>query len=156
MALEAPICEGLLSRRVIQCYGLSRSSARIQAYLSHLMDREGFYVTQSGGGRVFWYNEQMQRTYAGFRRSGEGNARREAKDVPCEEAANALCLVLRDAVSMPEEDLVREGARLLGYSRTGSAVAQLMTEGIAYAARRQLICQNVLGQWILAPESQDR
>ena len=156
VALEAPICEGLLSRRVIQCYGLSRSSARIQAYLSHLMDREGFYVTQSGGGRVFWYNEQMQRTYAGFRRSGEGNARREAKDVPCEEAANALCLVLRDAVSMPEEDLVREGARLLGYSRTGSAVAQLMTEGIAYAARRQLICQNVLGQWILAPESQDR
>ena len=59
--------------------------------------------------------------------------RREAKDIPVEEAAAAACQALADQLSLNGDDLVREGAKLLGYPRTGSAISALMQEAIRYA-----------------------
>ncbi len=69
-----------------------------------------------------------------------------------EEAAAAACQAPADQLSLDGEDLVREGAKLLGYPRTGSAISALMLEAIRYAQwkGRITLCPN--GNYTLTSE----
>lgn len=44
--------------------------------------------------------------------------------------ANAAAAVLKQQISLPMSDLIRETARLFGFQRTGSQVEQFVQEGI--------------------------
>jgi hypothetical protein len=57
---------------------------------------------------------------------------RDADDLPLEEVANAALSIVRDHVSVPEEDLVRETGRLLGFRRSGPRVEARMRAGVAH------------------------
>lgn len=70
-------------------------------------------------------------TYDGFRVSNAGV--RDAKDVPVQEAANAVCQVLSEQIGLPHADLIRETAKLLGYTRSGNVVASMVQGGIQLA-----------------------
>ena len=97
----------------------------------------------------YWNVDQDPKTYTGFRASGDGDNRRDAKDVPVEEAANAVCYVLYDQVSMSHDDLVRESANLLNYTRMGSNVVAIFGAAIRYAQREGKICEENNGLWRL-------
>ncbi|NQU43717.1 hypothetical protein HQ520_10555, partial [bacterium] len=53
----------------------------------------------------------------------------QRRDAP-EEIANAAHHVLTQHISMPQEDLIRETARLFGYQRTGQRVEECLCQGI--------------------------
>jgi hypothetical protein len=57
-------------------------------------------------------------------------SRREARDLPPEEIANAALAVLEQQVSLPAADLMRETGRLFGFQRMGQTVEKCMSEGI--------------------------
>ena len=69
--------------------------------------------------------------------------------MPVQEAANAICRVLYEQISLLEEDLIREAARLMGYSRLGSVVTELFQKAILSAKRQGRIELAPNGNWIL-------
>lgn len=146
---EAPVCESLLTRRVVQSFGIARAGNRIQSRMTQIMSNTGLNCTKSDGQLVFWKTGQTPESYTGFRASGEGKAKREARDVPVQEAANAICRVLYEQISLLEEDLIREAARLMGYSRLGSVVTELFQKAILSAKRQGRIELAPNGNWIL-------
>ena len=136
---EAPIREGLLIRRVSQAFGFSRAGSRIQTYLISLLDTMGLPVTDQNGERFYWTKAQNPDRYALYRVAGTGDNKRDIRDIPCQEIANAAAAVLRSQVGLPADDLIRETARLLGYFRIGTAVRPSIEAGLHYGVQTELL-----------------
>ena len=147
---EAPICEALLMRRVVQSFGIARSGSRIQDKMQQIFAKLNWPYTKQADGKVYWKYDQNPTSYAGFRASGEGDNKRDAKEVPLEEARNAICHVLQEQISLSDDDLIREGAKVLGYTRMGNVVIALMENGIALAQQQGRIQKGTNDRWILS------
>ena len=147
LAQEAPVLESVLTRRVSQSFGLTRVGPRIQEKLAGLLGKTSCAATAQGEDRVLWTVGQDPAAYREFRASGEGEARREPREVPVIEARNAARRALEEQLGLSGEDLVREGAKLLGYVRLGSAVSALLRAAIAQAEREGMIALGANGRW---------
>ncbi|MFB0919522.1 MAG: DUF3320 domain-containing protein [Oscillospiraceae bacterium] len=142
---EAPISEGLLTRRVLQSFCIARAGARIQARTDEILRRMQAKSTVQADQKFYWTQIQIPETYEEFRASGDGDNRRDAKDVPVQEAANTACVVLKEQIGLPKEDLIREMSKLLGYARSGNVVVSAMSNGISLAIARGQISENESG-----------
>ena len=153
---EGPISESLLTRRVVQSFAISRAGSRIQMYLAELYRSMKLRTTLQGGERFYWREDQDPRAYAGFRANGEGDGKREPRDIPVQEAANAVCLALEEQFSLPEGDLIRAAANLMGFSRMGTAVNALFLGAVTWAWEAGRIRKTDSGSWVLEdPPSPD-
>ena len=139
---EAPICENLLIRRVLQNFGIARVGARLQSRALSVMDQLSLIFTDEDGQKIYWNSGHTPDTYKEFRSSGTTENRRDAKDVPVQEATNAVCFVLSEQFGLPRGDLIREVGKLLGYSRTGSVVETIVSLGIACAIKNGHISED--------------
>ena len=128
---EAPISEGLLTRRVLQSLGISRAGSRMQSYTSSVLQDMNVTSTAQDGQRFYWSDGQSPEAYRAFRTGNAGV--RGARDIPAQEAANAACRVLEEQIGLPQEELVRETARLLGFPRAGTAVHAMAEAGVRWA-----------------------
>lgn len=125
---EAPIGEGLLTRRILQSFSITRAGSRMQSRITTLLNQMRIPFTLQDGQRIYWTEHQDPASYSEFRTQG-----RDAKDVPVLEAANAICCILQEQIGLPREDLIRETSKLLGYARTGNVVIALVSAGIENA-----------------------
>ncbi len=153
LSREAPVSGSLLTRRVVQSYGITRAGSRIQTYLEQMYRSLGLKTTQQGEEVFYWGPEQDPETYLSFRTGQTEQTRREAKDIPVQEAAGAAIQALTEQISLSDEDLLREAGKLLGYPRTGSAIAGLLREGIRYAQWKNRITVGANGNWTLTGEN---
>lgn len=154
LAVEAPISETLLTRRVLQSFGISRAGSRIQARMDEIYRRMRLKKTIHNGVVVFWNNEQDPNTYVGCRYSG--SEIRDIRDVPVQEIANAICAVLHEQISMGSDDLVREAAKKTGYTRIGSNVANSLQSAIRYAENQKYIELSSNDRYLLTKEGNTR
>ena len=83
-----------------------------------------------------------------FRQRTEHN-KRDVKDIPVEEAANAVCDVLEEQFSLPKEDLIRAAANKMGFSRIGTSVSALFFSGITLAIKEKRIVRAENGNLML-------
>ncbi len=134
--IEAPVSEALLTKRVLESCGILRGSGKVRTRNNALYRKLGLSVTQQEGGRILWRAGQIPDDYTGFRRTGEGLHKREAKDVPQQEAANGVCAVLEGTEGMDKAELLKETGKMLGYSRLGVSVLAAMERGVEYAQRQ--------------------
>ena len=147
---EAPISENLLMRRVVQSYGISRSGSRIQMFMRGIFRSMGMKATIQNGERFYWSSQQDPATYRDFRANGDpAESKRDAKEIPVQEAANAVCRALENLVSAPEEDLIRAAANLMGISRLGNTVYNLFLDAINLAQKENRISKSDNGNWVL-------
>lgn len=149
LATEAPISENLLIHRVAQGCGIARTSEGIARSIRSICDSMGLIQTAEGGATVYWSPKQNPKTYRKFRISGTGVNKRDAKDVPVQEVANAVCAVLLDQAALDEDNLKKAAARLMGYARTGPVVAEKFQAAIRFAAREGRIQLGANGNWTL-------
>ncbi len=148
---EAPIVDSLLTKRVLQSCGIARSGARINARMQEILNVCGFQTTRQGDTLVYWNKGQDPAQYRQYRVPGEGEQdKRDAREIPYQESAAAVCAVLDSMVSLQEEDLIREAAKLLGFSRMGTAVSALIQGGIQTAQADGRIVPGANGKWVLA------
>jgi hypothetical protein len=61
---------------------------------------------------------------------------RDAGDLPVEERACAALFILRQHISVPEADLVRETGRLFEFQRSGERIERRMLAGIKILIQR--------------------
>ena len=146
---EAPLSLSVLTKRVVQSYGITRAGARIQSHFQLILDAENLTTTTQDGMVFYWKKGQDPQNYCLYRVSGEGDHRRDVRDVPMQEVANAVCMVLQQQISMAQEDLLRETAKKLGYTRLGGNVLAALELGIQYALSNGIITTGTNGAFIL-------
>lgn len=149
LATEAPISQSLLTKRVVQSFGIARSGSRIQSYMDILYARLNLTTTTRDGEKFYWCKGQTPSEYKLIRATGIGDNKRDTKDVPTEEAVNAVCQVLEQQVSLSEEDLIKESAKLMGYTRMGNVVVSLFESAIKSAMKTNRIKKAENGNFVL-------
>ena len=113
---EAPICEGLLKKRITSAWGFQRPGKNVQSVLNDCIPKN-LPITQLGEGRVFWNEEQSPEEYHEYRVNGVAEQDKRAIDeIPIEELANAMREVQADFTAIGQDALFRETLRLFGLS----------------------------------------
>jgi hypothetical protein len=130
---EGPISRTLLVRKVLQVWGIARAGSRIDEYFTTLLGSMKLNKTVWEGTEFYWPSRMVPAQYEVYRIAKDEQDRRSAEDLPPEEIANAVKEVLFIQGSLPQEDLIRETVKLLGYARTGSALEKAVSLGIRYA-----------------------
>ncbi len=153
---EAPISQATLIRRVVQSYGIARVGSRIQSHMEMLLQKMNLKVTRQDDSIFYWSPAQNPDAYAGFRVSGDGESRRDVRDLPVQEVANAIYTVLYEQVSMAQEDLLREAAKKLGYPRMSGNVLSQLALGLQYAKSRDGITLGANGTYVLSADGTAR
>lgn len=128
---EGMVSQALLYRRVLNSYALTRSGPRIARFVQETL--AGLPVLSSDQDGMPFYRIKAWRDDGSYRVGQSEESRREAKDLPYPEIANAACEVLRSQFGLPKEDLARETAKLFGFTRMGAALEACMEAGIALA-----------------------
>ena len=128
---EAPISKDQLCRKVLSSWGISRIGSRIESHFAHLFSLMKLKSTGSGKETFFWRDDQQPREHMTYR-----PATMTAADICPEEISVAVKEVLEAQIGLSWEDLVRETARLFGFSRLGGIVEASMIRGIEMAIAR--------------------
>ncbi len=127
VAAEAPVSHALLCRRILQAWHVARLGARISTQIDLAVSRAGIHTTLSAGERFYWGAPDAPAKYRGWRAAGrEAITQRAIADIADEELINAMQQVLREQVGLPAPELIRETARMMGFSRTGVQVETRM------------------------------
>lgn len=129
---EGPISRSLLAKRVLQAWGITRLGAKLDQRLADLIIRLKPLETVSDGAVFYWPEGSEPSRYDRFRVATE-EARRTAEELPAEEAAAAVKAVLAAQISLPQEDLIKQVVKLLGYARSGNALDRVIRNGIQKA-----------------------
>ncbi len=140
IATEAPISTRLLARRVAPYWSVQRATKRFEKrVLSVFRLIDGTERPHFADGFV-WRAGQTPRTYSTFRvpDDGDPSTQRKPDEIPVEEVANAARHVLQANLGMATDDLARETARILGFSRMGGNVVRRMSAGIDYLVQQNL------------------
>lgn len=153
---ESPVSQSVLIRRVLQSYGISRSGSRLQGHMHRILQTMDLKTTTRGEEVFYWKANHDPSSYPGFRLSGEEESRRDIRDIAVQEIANALCTVLREQISMGHEDLIRETAKKLGYTRLGGNVNSSVAAALGYAEYTGLIIPSTNGAYILTPQGKEQ
>ena len=140
---EAPITKDLLCKRVLRAVNIARMGSRVAGQMYYIIKRMNLKKTDNNG-EVFWRHDQNPDEYQTIRCSNE----REATYIPFEEARNAAIHVLNEQGAQPKESLVREMAKLFGYTRVGDNVYYVMLSGIELAEKEGRL-QEVNGRTML-------
>lgn len=139
MQMEAPISHSLLSRRILNAWGISRLGVRLNDYLSSIYSLMELKNTSQGGIIFYWNKEQEPLNYSLFRVPENDELKRNADDLAKEEIICGIKEVLANQISLPEDDLIREVAKIFGYARLGGKVEQAMKMGIDFAFQKGVV-----------------
>lgn len=139
VAREAPICEWLLIKRVINSFDLYKAGARIKAHMDEILHSMKLNVIADQSGPVYWKTAMKPVSYSTYRLFGAYDLTcRDVLYVPDVEIANAAAFVASKE-GLDYENLARKTAALLGYTRMGTNVSAGMKRGIAYAVKTKRI-----------------
>ena len=157
IAAEAPISERVLFRRIVQSFGVSRITPRIQEGLKQIAASPRVAASRSeyADNVVYWRSDQNPHEYYGMRANGEDEAKRDIQDVPVWEEVNAILYILQEQISLPGTDLAREAARFLGFARLNTNAHRAFVIAIQYASINDLVKESGNG-WVLTEKGRER
>lgn len=144
---EAPISHKLLTKRVIESWGISRSGSKVESIILDAIRSIRVKTTVSSGQKFYWNDEQEPNAYLIYRVSSE-QEKRTMDDICEQEVANAIYQIIENQCSLSEEDLIRETGKLFGFSRMGTVIEKSAKAGIQCAISRGLIEKSMEGEKI--------
>ena len=110
---EQPITLGTLRQRIMYVYGQSRTSDRLEFLLEQMIKKVYKDPLSAEGNPTLWLNAQAANGYDRYRKASG----RSIEDIPLVEIRNVVRLAVRQQLSIPTEDLLRQVVRLLGFTR---------------------------------------
>lgn len=125
---EAPISKRRLCKKIMQSFGFARMGDRLSRYMDNILSTESLKRTSAGGDTFYWEIDYPIEEYKTFRNRWD----REPLDIAPEEAANAICKLLIEQGSLPEDELIRCAAKLFGYGSVRENVSLAMNRGLDY------------------------
>ncbi|MFD0716050.1 DUF3320 domain-containing protein [Paenibacillus sp. GCM10027626] len=130
---EGPISRSLLTKRVLQAWGITRMGAKLERRFTELLAKLKLQTTETEETVFFWPEGVDPQRYEIYRVSTDDANRRIAEDLPSEEIAAAVKAVLASQISLPQEELVKQVVKALGYARAGTVLEKVIKQGIEKA-----------------------
>ena len=122
---EAPVCESVLRKRFCQICGIRHPGQKMKAAIDECLSQD-FTVTQCAGERIFWAKEQTPLDYRFYRVAKDDQQRRQIKEIPPEELANAMYEVLLNINICPTEKLFCETIKLFGFKKVSAGAGKFL------------------------------
>ncbi len=129
---EAPVSTEALVKKVIGAFGITRMTAKAEKRVTDILsvlpvtDKDGF----------LWKNDVLADSFSIYRIPQNDDDKRSMDEIPPEEIANAVKFILDNQISMTKADLIRETARIFGFSRIGGVIETASESGIALAVSK--------------------
>lgn len=132
---EAPIGRRMLLKKVLTAWGITRIGSKVERVFDDAAPIACGNFNDSNDEIFFWQDNQVPEAYNICRIPESDSDKRAMDDICAEEIAAAIVLVLENQISMLKSDLIRETAKLFGYTRTGGVIETSIGNGIDYAAK---------------------
>jgi superfamily I DNA and/or RNA helicase len=117
--IEQPITNGLLCKRIVKIWGLTRVTNRVQALVEDILESLTYYKTDNGdNGFACWHDKYCAEDYIQYR----VNSQRDILDIPYVEIKNAMKYSLAQQIAIEKDDLKRLTAQQLGFTRKGNNI----------------------------------
>ncbi len=143
---EAPISRNVLIRKLASCYDISRVTQNVRNVAEKASAECSAVVTKAGDNEFVWLSEQDPAAYNKCRAVYPDGIKRSLDEISPEEISAAIKLIITSQGSMKREDLIRETARLFGFSRVSTVVESAVSLGIREARIRGYIEFNENGR----------
>lgn len=133
IAVEQPITNTLLYKRIAKIWNLRRVTVRLQFMINSWLGN--MYIDPlSDKTVIYWKSEEDSKDYRYYRVHSD----RDILDIPLLEVMNAARYVIEQQLSMPKEDLKRMISQTLGFPRKNinmdmmaeNAICKLIENGI--------------------------
>ena len=136
VTVEGPILKNLLGKRLLEAWDINRMGGRIQKRFDELLQMAEVTKTrEENGEECFWNSLEDAGNYKDYRVLDPDGYKRSIEEIPMVELINGLEAVLQQLISLPQEDLIREGAKEFGFARTGNQVKERITQAIQMMLR---------------------
>ncbi len=122
VAVEGPVHEEIVTRRIAEAAGVKRVGRRIQALLTEAVAYAAAQGLVQVRGAFLWAADQREPVLR--RRNGLPASERQFDYVPPEELALAVERVVSTSYGMRREEIAPEVAHLLGFSRVSEQMAE--------------------------------
>lgn len=130
---EAPISKSLLYKKVLQAWNISRAGARLDKHLEGIIKEMNVMVTTHH--QPFYWNNN---TTLDYYRSNDIE-KRNMEDIAPEEVIVALEEVVRNNLSIEEDELLRYLARTFGFAKVGKQIDTLLRYTIDTAVTKGVV-----------------
>jgi hypothetical protein len=139
---EAPISRSLLTKRLLSAWNIGRTTSRTEKTLEEALNFIDMQMTRSATKTFYWLSDPEKRP-VGIRipDKNDPRTRRDADDIPTEELACCVRHIVEQQYSLSTEDLMREMARTLGFSRCAPSMQPLFHDAIQYATKRKWVTE---------------
>lgn len=127
---EAPVSKKSIYRRTLDAFGIARSNAKAESCFDEVFALCGLKTTERGDSVFVWKNEQNPDDYFTYRTAANGE-KRSIEDICTREIAAAVYDVITSSVAVERAELVKETAKLLGFTRTTDAINLAVSQGIS-------------------------
>lgn len=137
---EAPISKKLLTKKVVAAWNITRLGSRVENRLTGILQdlRHGSNIKKTNVGDMsyYWRTDQNPEDYIEYRVANEEKDKRNMEDIPPYEIANAMREIISSQISLSKNDMIRETAKVFGFSRIGAVMEAACVMGIDEAERR--------------------
>lgn len=136
---EAPVSRKILFKKVLSAWGITRSGNKVESILDTVVTFIDKTETLDNGNIFYWKKNQNPNEYSVFRVDEQSDFKRSIDDISSYEILNAVIEVLSEQISMHTDDLVRETAKKLGYSRTGTLINSTVKNAVTLGQQNNII-----------------
>lgn len=136
---EGPIHWNAAARRIAACWGIQRITPALERHLDAILAQLVAAQLVHLRDDFIWSSEPVE---VAVRLPEPGQEPRAIEEIAIEEIARAVYLNLRHALSLTEQDLVAQTARLLGYPRVGERAKRRIGASLTHLAENGIIRKN--------------
>ena len=138
LAVEQPMTNTLLYKRIASQWQISRVTPRLQQFIDSQLIC--FYMDQLSTSdiRIYWESKEVSLDYPYYRT----DSKRDIMDIPLNEIMNAVHFVVEQQFSIPVEELKKMTSQLLGFARKGTNVDIQVMKAINLLIGRGILYDN--------------
>lgn len=136
---EAPISRKALFKKVLSAWGITRSGNKVEAILDNAITFVEKSETYENGSIFYWKKDQNPREYSIYRVDECSDLKRSIDDISSYEILNASIEVLNEQISLSSDDLVKETAKKLGFSRSGTLIDTTVRNAVLLGQQNNIL-----------------
>lgn len=136
---EAPISRKSLFKKVLSAWGITRSGNKVESILDNVITFVDKSETYENGSIFYWKKNQNPSEYSVYRVDDQSEVKRSIDDISSYEILNASIEVLNEQISLNTDDLVKETAKKLGFSRTGTLIDTTVRNAVLLGQQNNIL-----------------
>lgn len=141
--IESPISKEKLVRKCLRNFDILRSSATTLEIVEKALKKVDAKSNKQNGVMFYWKTNQNPNAYYIYRTDVGNSERRLPEEICQQELKNAVCCVLATGGPLSKDLLVKDTVKIMGFSRSGSALVAAVERGIKFGLKTGELVRNI-------------